>query len=422
MNKWKVIASLIATMSTTIFSTVKVLPQVNSATIVSPSQQILEGRCGDNANYLYDDNKKTVFITGSGKMWNGLILEGSAEKVVIEKGITSIGEGWFCRHSLKSVDMPDTVKIINSRAFFQIIGKFTIPKSVEKVESGAIRRAKDIVIEGDMKDYGYGALGETVKSIQIGGSAKTLGYALAKVYRKNIDITLSENNVKTKEINGCLMSADGKDLYYCTTDKDKIVIPDTVEKIESAAFYKKNIKEVVLGKNVKVIGDYAFNKCSISKLRVNNKLKSVGKMAFANTKIKKITFKSNVKMGAKAFDTSVKINFKNSGIKFRTTMTKAKIGKKINITFCNLPGIKKYQVKISKGKKSRKYIIDNNKISLNEPKNLLGIYDIEYSYNIDQSMYTLSEEPAYVTVRPFKRLKNGKKVFGAWSSKMILTK
>ena len=103
-------------------------------------------------------------------------------------------------------------------------------------------------------------------------------------------------------------------------------------------------------------------------------------------------------------------------------MTKAKIGKKINITFCNLPEIKKYQVKISKGKKSRKYIIDNNKISLNEPKNLLGIYDIEYSYNIDQSMYTLSEEPAYVTVRPFKTLKNGKKVFGAWSSKMILTK
>ena len=34
MKKWKVIASLIATMSTTIFSTVKVLPQVNSATIV----------------------------------------------------------------------------------------------------------------------------------------------------------------------------------------------------------------------------------------------------------------------------------------------------------------------------------------------------------------------------------------------------
>lgn len=178
----------------------------------------------------------------------------------------------------------------------------------------------------------------------------------------------------------------------------------------------------MLGKNVKVIGDYAFNKCSISKLRVNNKLKSVGKMAFANTKIKKITFKSNVKMGPKAFDTSVKINFKNSGIKFRTTMTKAKIGKKINITFCNLPKIKKYQVKISKGKKSRKYIIDNNKISLNEPKNLLGVYDIEYSYKIDQSMYTLSEEPAYVTVRPFKTLKNGKKVFGAWSSKMILTK
>ena len=67
-------------------------------------------------------------------------------------------------------------------------------------------------------------------------------------------------------------------------------------------------------------------------------------------------------------------------------------------------------------------IIDNNKISLNKPKNLLGIYDIEYSYKIDQSMYTLSEEPAYVTVRPFKTLKNGKKVFGAWSSKMILTK
>lgn len=39
-------------------------------TTTAPSQKI-EGRCGDNAIYSYDEATRTLTISGTGAMWNG---------------------------------------------------------------------------------------------------------------------------------------------------------------------------------------------------------------------------------------------------------------------------------------------------------------------------------------------------------------
>lgn len=422
MKKLKLITIFIVIMSITMIESTVMQAETTKITKVKAAENITEGRCGDDATYRYDGKTKTVTIKGNGEMWDDLKFENPIDNIIVENGITSIGTGWFYRYNVKNIKISDTVKTIKKYALYKIAGTLDIPASVEKVETNAIERAEKIVIRGDMKDYEYEAFGKGAKEIEIGGSADTLGYALAKARKNNLTITLANGNVKTKESNGYLVSADGKILYYCLTKRKKIVIPDTVEIIKPVAFYNKDIKEVVLGKNVKLIEDYAFYNCNIRKLTVNSKLQSIGTMAFAKAKLKKVALKNSIVMGPGAFKTGVRISFKKNENKMKTTMTKAKLGKKIYIAFCELSGINRYQVQIRKGKKVRRDVTATNKLSLKIPQNIVGMYDVEYSYKMSECEKTIDKEPVYVTVRPIKKLKNGKKIFGTWSSRMILTK
>ena len=67
-------------------------------TTTAPSQKI-EGRCGDNAIYSYDEATRTLMISGTGAMWNGTKYShlGTVDKIVIGNGITVIGEDAFAK-------------------------------------------------------------------------------------------------------------------------------------------------------------------------------------------------------------------------------------------------------------------------------------------------------------------------------------
>ena len=394
-------------------------------TTTAPSQKI-EGRCGDNAIYSYDKATRTLTISGTGAMWNGTKYSylGTVDKIVIGNGITVIGEDAFAKfNGVGSVEISDTVTTIKGNAFNDL-KSITIPKTVRTVETDAFYGVGKVVVEGDMNNFQYGALGYGVQEVQLKGSAETLGLALAEVQdRDYLSVTITKDNNRCRIANGCLVSSDGKTVYYHISDSNKVTIPDTAVTIKSAAFYNQGIEEVKLGKNVKTIEPYAFAENPVSKLTTNSKLKKIGRCAFMGTDLKKVTLKSSVAMSPKAFNQKVILNSTKSLKSAKTVMTSATFKKnKINAKFAKLTGAKGYQVQIKKGGKTYKYFTTKTSIKVKAPKVFKKKYNVSFSYDIDNYTSKIEGKLAYISVRPYKIVKKNKKSYGKWSEKIVLTK
>ena len=394
-------------------------------TTTAPSQKI-EGRCGDNAIYSYDKATRTLTISGTGAMWNGTKYShlGTVDKIVIGNGITVIGEDAFAKfNGVGSAEISDTVTTIKGNAF-KDLKSITIPKTVRTVETDAFNGVGKVVVEGDMNNFQYGALGYGVQEVQLKGSAETLGLALAEVQdRDYLSVTITKDNNRCRIANGCLVSSDGKTVYYHISDSNKVTIPDTAVTIKSAAFYNQGIEEVKLGKNVKTIEPYAFAENPVSKLTTNSKLKKIGRCAFMGTDLKKVTLKSSVAMSPKAFDQKVILTSTKSLKSAKTVMTSATFKKnKINAKFAKLTGAKGYQVQIKKGGKTYKYFTTKTSIKVKAPKVFKKKYNVGFSYDIDNYTSKIEGKPAYISVRPYKIVKKNKKSYGKWSEKIVLTK
>ncbi len=395
-------------------------------TTTAPSQKI-EGRCGDNAIYSYDEATRTLTISGTGAMWNGTKYShlGTVDKIVIGNGITVIGEDAFAKFEfVGSAEISDTVTTIKSNAF-KDLKSITIPKTVRTVETDAFNGVGKVVVEGDMNNFQYGALGSEVQEVQLKGSAETLGLALAKVDDRDcLSVTITKDNNRCRIANGCLVSSDGKTVYYHISDSYTVTIPDTAVTIKSAAFYNQGIAEVKLGKNVTTIEPYAFAESHVSKLTTNSKLKKIGRCAFKGTIfLEKVTLKSSVAMGPKAFDQKVILTSTKSLKSAKTVMTSATFKKnKINAKFAKLTGAKGYQVQIKKGGKTYKYFTTKTSIKVKAPKVFKKKYNVSFSYDIDNYTSKIEGKPAYISVRPYKIVKKNKKSYGKWSEKIVLTK
>lgn len=394
-------------------------------TTTAPSQKI-EGRCGDNAIYSYDKATRTLTISGTGAMWNGTKYShlGTVDKIVIGNGITVIGEDAFSKFEfVGSAEISDTVTTIKSNAF-KDLKSITIPKTVRTVETDAFCFLGKAVVEGDMNNFQYGALRDEVQEVQLKGSAETLGLALAKLQNRDcLSVTITKDNNRCRIANGCLVSSDGKTVYYHISDSNKVTIPDTAVTIKSAAFYNQRVEEVKLGKNVKTIEPYAFEESGVSKLTTNSKLKKIGRCAFERTDLKKVTLKSSVAMGPKAFNQEVILTSTKSLKSAKTVMTSATFKKnKINAKFAKLTGAKGYQVQIKKGGKTYKYFTTKTSIKVKAPKVFKKKYNVSFSYDIDNYTSKIEGKPAYISVRPYKIVKKNKKSYGKWSEKIVLTK
>ena len=159
------------------------------------------------------------------------------EKVVIENGVTSIGDYAFrgC-NSLTSITIPNSVTSIGDYAFSECyrLTSITIPNSVTSI--------------GDYAFYGCSGL----TSITIPNSVTSIGdYAFS----------------------GC-------------SGLTSITIPNSVTSIGDYAFYGcSGLTSITIGNSVTSIGDYAFSECySLTSVTIGNSVTSIGDYAFPDSK------------------------------------------------------------------------------------------------------------------------------------------
>ncbi len=199
------------------------------------------GTCGEKLTWNLSNG--TLTISGFGTMtdysdnsssrapWYS--SRSSIKSIVIEDGVTSIGDYafWYC--NLTSVTIPNSVTSIGSSAFFYCndLISVTIPNSVTNIGESAF----------------YNCSGLT--SVTIGNSVTSIGnYAF----------------------DGC-------------SGLTSVTIPNSVTSIGEYAFEGcSGLTSVTIGNSVTSIGDYAFSRCSgLTSVTIPNSVTSIGEYAFS---------------------------------------------------------------------------------------------------------------------------------------------
>lgn len=142
------------------------------------------GQCGKNIEWAFYDDTNTLIISGSGDMYNysGINISGidadspdyfkyaeNIKNIIIEDGITSIGNGAFqCYMSdkaflLDSIVIPDSVKTIGDSAFCDL---HDISKVLEAVEKSKVE---------NIGTYAFHRSGGTVEKFKIPDTVKFIG-------------------------------------------------------------------------------------------------------------------------------------------------------------------------------------------------------------------------------------------------------
>lgn len=208
---------------------------------------INSGACGENLAWTLDDSG-TLTISGTGEMremWDApwYILRSSIKTVVIQDGVTSIGNGAFSGcDSLTSITIPDGVTSIGDSAFYGCYNLTTIsiPDSVTTIGS-----------------YAFKYCGIT--SITIPKNVTSID-DLAFYYSHNLHSTnVSEENTKYLSYDGCLYNKEKKILVFCPYDKENCAILDGTTKISREVFFEHYLlKTITIPSSVEAIGRFAF--------------------------------------------------------------------------------------------------------------------------------------------------------------------
>ena len=235
------------------------------------------------------DSQGTLTISGNGdtvdcyefkeKMiqpWSA--YDDQIRKVVIEKGITSVGCYSFMKcKNLESVQLPNSLKVIGSYAFNECesLKEIKIPDSVERIYQCAFadcKKLKSVQLSKNLTELYDGAFEFTgLTKIVIPDGVKSIGYSTFCFCEDLKEVTLPNS----------LQSIFGSAFLYSTT-LTAVTFPDSLEYIGGKAFNNcKKLKTVKFGNRLQEIANEAFEFCeSLNNIVLPNSMKTIAERAF----------------------------------------------------------------------------------------------------------------------------------------------
>ena len=213
------------------------------------------GKNGDNVIATLDTVTGVMTISGTGAMadyvvendqpWYG--QKGSIKKIVIENGVTTIGNTAFFRHTeLTEVDMSNATSL-------EKIGQYAFVDSCTGVKT--IDLSKAIKLKEIGKDAFYGCGVESV--------------------------TFPQNSQLT-EI--------GIEVFAHCNNLKNIVIPETVTKIGGSAFQYAGLTGIEIPASVTDIGNFAFEQTKLTSIKIPASVTNIGIFAFGCENLQTVTF------------------------------------------------------------------------------------------------------------------------------------
>ena len=255
----------------------------------------------DNLTWKLDvDGTLTISGTGTMKDYNDIdnlspaYCNSKVKKVVIEDGVTSIGDSAFesC-NTLISITIPDGVTSIGESAFCNCtsLTSITIPDGVTSIEEHAFygcNSLTSITIPGNVTSIENGMFYNcsSLTDIVIPNSVTSIGYAAF----------YGCNSLTSITIPGSVTSIESSTFYGCNS-LTSITIPDSVTSIGYAAFNScGSLTSITIPDSVTSIGRYAFQNCSsLKSITIPDSVTSIGDSAFYSCeKLTSITIPDSV--------------------------------------------------------------------------------------------------------------------------------
>ena len=249
------------------------------------------GTCGENLTWKIEDGVLTISGTGAMTDYSssqGPQLPWAAAKiksVVIESGVTSIGNSAFFYSSLTSITIPDSVTSIGDYAFSNCssLASITIPDSVTSIGDSAFQGCSSlmsITIPDSVTSIGQGAFSvcTSLTSIAIPDSVTSIGdqafYNCSSL--ASIAIPNSITSIGQGAFSGCSsltsitipdgVTSIGSNIFYGCSSLKSITIPDSVTTICSDAFRNcTSLTSATIPASMASIGSHAFYKCTALK-------------------------------------------------------------------------------------------------------------------------------------------------------------
>ena len=252
------------------------------------------GKCGDSAYWNYDEDTKTLTISGSGTTnsipWND--YKEDIQKVLILNGVTSITSYAFSEcTALTSIEISNSVKNIGNSAFFHCnsLVNVIIPNNVINIGEEAFSRCsniKNLKISNSVTNIGTKAFYDcsSLLSVVIPSGVTSIGRGSFGFCSNLSNISVEENNKYYSSIDGVLFNKNYTSLIQYPVGKIKklYTIPSSVTYIEEEAFCGcNNLHSVIIPNSMLSVGDFAFNYCtSLTSVTISNGVTSIGDYAF----------------------------------------------------------------------------------------------------------------------------------------------
>ncbi len=196
------------------------------------------GTTENGLSWSWDNGVLTISGLGpieSNTSWNH--LRQNTNSVVIEEGVTAIGQGAFQFHTqLTSVSIPETVSIIDNDAFYYCtsLKRVAIPKGVSSIGDRAFYGCFELIII---------SIPESVKSIGICAFSSCSHLEVISIPKG--------------------ISAIGQKTFSFCTSLSSITIPEGVTSIgEDAFYYCSELTSVTIPKSLSSVSKNAFHQCS----------------------------------------------------------------------------------------------------------------------------------------------------------------
>ena len=263
---------------------------------------------GNGAIPNYGEPYYKKYKTDGTAPWNQKKVWEKANKVIVEEGITEVGDNafngktyWYKNGNtnIRKIILPSTVTRIGKYAFaYSAITSFDFPSKIKTIDNNIFEGCKYIT------------------SFSIPEKWKKITGSLFRGCWNLADVTIPEGvtEIASNAFSGCKklhsialpksLKKIGESAFY-ETGLESIFLPDNIEEIGKYAFAGcKNIATIHFSSNIKTINDGAFDDCSgITVIDLPKNLETIGERAFYKCrKLQHILMHDGVKtIGEEAF-------------------------------------------------------------------------------------------------------------------------
>ena len=255
-------------------------------TISASAADIVDsGTCGENLTWTLDSDGQLV-ISGTGDMenfsskWDSPFHSNcfSIRTIVIQPGVTSIGNNAFYGCNMTSVTIPEGVTSIGNDAFnfCEELTSVTIPESVTSIGNSAFYYCKELT--SVTIPEGVTSIKNSVFRYCSSLTSVTIPASVTSIESFAFEFCSSLTSVT---IPGSVTSIGNSTFESCSS-LTSVTIPRSVTKIGYYAFrYCRSLTSVTISEGVTSIGGYAFEYCSsLTSATIPGSVTSIGHYAF----------------------------------------------------------------------------------------------------------------------------------------------